>query len=196
MDDRAKWDGKYAAAGEVEAAPPATFLSEEIDGLLPMLPRRPHALDLAAGEGRNSVFLAQQGFRVEAVDISPLGLQRARRRALMQGVDVQLLAVDLSSFAIPVARYDLVANFFFLQRGLFSAMAMALRPGGILIFETYTTRHQLQRTRPMRRAFLLEPGELRKAFPTLETLLYEEKGATARLIAQAPKSQALSRSAV
>jgi tellurite methyltransferase len=192
MDDRAKWDGKYASAGEVDEVSPVSFLSENIGRLISMLRRRPRAMDLAAGEGRNSVFLAQRGFRVEAVDISPVGLQRARRRAVMQGVEVQLLAADLSAFAIPVARYDLVVNFFFLQRSLFPAMARALRPGGILIFETYTTRHQLQQARPMRRAFLLEPGELCNAFPTLETLLYEEKGATARLIARAPELEALS----
>lgn len=152
-----------------------------------MLPAYARVLDLAAGEGRNSVYLAQRGYAVEAVDISWVGLMRARQRAAMAGVHVAAVAADLTAFPIPHERYDLILDFFFLDRRLFPAMVAALRPGGLLIFETYTTHHQqLQRKRCMRREFLLEPSELRHAFPMLETLDYGEEGVIARLLARKP----------
>jgi SAM-dependent methyltransferase len=95
--------------------------------------------------------------------------------------------VDLDHFTVPSGFYELIINFFFLQRNLFDSMAQGLKPGGLLIFETYTTLHQhTNPERKMRPHFLLEPGELEHAFPTLDVLAYREEGETARLLARKP----------
>jgi len=185
MSNRAKWDNKYRTAACDTAMCPPDFLISHADEVLVMLPVRPRVLDLAAGTGRNSIYLAKSGCRVLAVDYAREGLRHCVLQAIREQVDVRAIAVDLHTFLFPVCGYDLVINFFFLQREFFPAMVNALKPGGILMFETYTTRYQaVHRERSMRREYLLEPEELRYAFPGLTPLFYEETATTARLIAQ------------
>jgi SAM-dependent methyltransferase len=187
MDDRSKWDTKYLHASSAEDRLPAVFLENNIDFLEAAAPPGGRALDLAAGEGRNSLFLASHGFNVDAVDFSLQGLRRTRQSAEARSLKVRTVVVDLDHFTVPSNYYDLIINFFFLQRNLFDSMAEGLKPGGLLIFETYTTLHQqLNPERKMRRNFLLEPGELEHAFPMLEVLTYREERETARLLARRP----------
>jgi SAM-dependent methyltransferase len=187
MGDRSRWDTKYLQTCSVNSQSPATFLEDSIDLLEACIPMGSRTLDLAAGEGRNSLFLASRGFRVDAVDFSLEGLRRIRQRAIIRNLTVQTVVADLDYFTVSPCCYDLIINFFFLQRNLFESMADGLRHGGLLIFETYTTLHQqLNPERRMRRNFLLEPGELEHAFPALEVLTYREEGETARLLARKP----------
>jgi SAM-dependent methyltransferase len=188
MGDRSRWDKKYLQPYPVDSQPPASFLEDNIDLIEACIPVGSRTLDLAAGEGRNSLFLASRGFKVDAVDFSLEGLRRIRQRATTSSLKVQTVVVDLDHFTVSPCCYSFIINFFFLQRSLFESMAEGLRPGGLLIFETYTTLHQqLNPERRMRRNFLLEPGELEHAFPTLELLAYREEGETARLLACKPQ---------
>ena len=185
MGNREKWNGKYGDARCKASMHPPEFLISHADEVLPMLPEQPRALDLAAGAGRNSIFLAERGCHVLAVDFALEGLRRCVRRATMRGLHIQAISADLKTFVFPTYRYDLLINFFFLQREIFPAMVNALNPGGLLLFETYTSHYQaVHKGRSMRREYLLEPGELRTSFPGLTTVFYEETTTTDRLIAQ------------
>jgi len=187
MGNRIKWNDKYRNSNRAEAMRPPEFLISHADEVLRIISDHPQVLDLAAGAGRNSVFLAERGCRVLAVDFALEGLRNCMRQAAMRGLQVQAIAADLKTFAFPADRYDLLVNFFFLQREIFPAMINALNPGGILIFETYTSHHQtVHKGRSMRREYLLEPGELQASFPGLITVFHEETAVTDRLIAQKP----------
>lgn len=166
---------------------PAPFLEE----VLPLLTRGP-ALDLAAGAGRESVFLALHGFEVEAVDDDPDILAKAEALAVRNGVRITTAVRDLErrDARLPESRYALVTVFRFLHRPLLPAIARALAPGGRLVYETFR-RGQARFGRPTHPRFLLEDGELRGAFPDLVVERYEEPDPeggpiTARLLARRP----------
>jgi tellurite methyltransferase len=198
---QSEWDAKHRLAAERAAAEPASIVRE----LLPLLPRGP-ALDLACGTGRHALLLAERGQHVVGVDWSSVALNilEARARAAHISVDrmstmeragrrprrgIELLHVDLEQVKLPEQAFYLVLCFQYLQRSLFPQMARALRPGGVLLFETFT-RAQLEfEGGPRNPDHLLETGELREAFPTLRALFYRELRAgqgIASLLAQKP----------
>jgi rhodanese-related sulfurtransferase len=164
---------------------PAPFL-EEVLALIP----RGRAADLAAGSGREAVFLAMHGFEVEAWDASPEALERAAALAARHGTAIATVVCDLEAPEppLPEARYQLVVCFRFLHRPLFPRIERALASGGYLVCETF--RAGQERLGPPRRArFLLESGEFARAFPGLEILRHEEPHPpggplTARLVAR------------
>lgn len=150
------------------------------------------ALDLACGAGRDAVFLAQHGFDVEGWDNAPEALERARDLARRHGVTVRTERRDLERPGLepPARTFDLIVCFRFLHRPLFPWMERALAPGGWLVYETYRVGQE-RFGRPIRPHFLLGRGELALAFPTLETIHYEEREpeagpVTARLLARRP----------
>ena len=138
--------------------------------------------------GRHALWLARRGWSVTLADISPVGLEEARRRARKAGVKLHLRQRDLRKARLPRARYDLVLVFFFLERKLFPALARALKPGGILLYKTYTRpQRKLNTGGPRDPRFLLKENELRRAFPGLQILSYREvvaEKAVAELVAR------------
>jgi tellurite methyltransferase len=151
------------------------------------------ALDLATGEGRNAVFLAQNGFEVDAVDLSEKGLEKARKLAREKGVKVTALLVDLNHYQIEKDRYDLIANFYFLKRRLIPKVRKGLKQGGRVIFETYLLEHRTLATGgPKQAKYFLKPNELLRLFKNFRILFYREgifreggkRKAVASLIAQ------------
>jgi SAM-dependent methyltransferase len=138
--------------------------------------RRPRALDLACGGGRNALYLAELGYVVDAWDVSDVGLaylddERARRAALGRSLSVRTRRVDLEQTPLPTATYDLVLDAHYLERALWASMRTALRPGGLLIINTFlwTPDGALSR-RLSNPAYALQPGELKAAFADLEIL--------------------------
>lgn len=129
--DAEGWNRRYATSDLVWTAEPNRFLVEEVGGLAPG-----RALDLAAGEGRNAVWLARQGWAVTAVDFSDVGLDKARQLAEAAGVDVELVCADATE---PIAgTYDLVVVLYLhlpaAQRRLaHRGAAGAVAPGGTLL---------------------------------------------------------------
>lgn len=183
-NERTAWDKTYSRREYVFGKEPAGFLVEIIDKL-PLGP----ALDIATGEGRNAVFLAKKGFLVEGVDISVVGLRKAKRLAAENGVKIQTVNADLNKYKIRPEHYSVILNFFYLQRSLFPQIKAGLRKGGVVVFETYTTEHlKNPGGSSMEKEYLLEPGELKRAFSDLEILHYSErndgKEAVARLVAR------------
>lgn len=149
---------------------PAPFLER----MLPRLPRG-RALDVAAGNGRESVFLALHGWDVEAMDRAPEALAQAEALAARHGTHIRTTVRDLErrEASLPEARYDVVVCFRFLQRPLFPHIERALKPGGALVYETFRVGQE-RFGRPTQRRFLLSSGELAAAFPSLEVEHYAE----------------------
>lgn len=166
-DDRQRWEERYAAGGRYPDEGPSEFLVAHADLI------RGRVLDVAAGVGRNALFLARRGNTVEAIDISLAGLRVARAAALAEGLRVLPLQADLESFPLPTDRYDAAINIRYLQRSLFEPLQRAVKPGGIILFETFLI-DQLGVGHIKNPAFLLQHGELRDAFSSCELLVYEE----------------------
>ncbi|TAJ98704.1 MAG: class I SAM-dependent methyltransferase [Candidatus Manganitrophaceae bacterium] len=147
---------------------PVPFLVEQLPRL-----RNGRALDLAMGEGRNAVYLAEQGFTVDAVDLSEKAVRKGMALAHGRGVSINGIVADLDHYRIPPDRYDLICCFFFLARPLFSEIAKGLRPGGALVYQSVTTE-ELKINPTFRREWCLEQNELLHAFRDLRILVYHE----------------------
>ncbi len=167
-EDRRKWDSRYGSRPIYDVPGPRAWLVDHSDMLT-----SGRALDIACGTGRNSLFVAQQGYTVDAIDISAEALSRLRKKASMLDVPVNPILADLDTFPLPKSRYDLVMVFYFLSRPLFPAIVDALKPGGVLIYETFNV-HFLDVKPDIDRVYLLEPGELCRSFSELEILDYRE----------------------
>jgi tellurite methyltransferase len=168
--DRVKWDELHAAHHE-EAAPSA-FLEQ----LFKLESWRIHpgkALDIAAGKGRNALFLAEKGFGVEAIDISETGLQEARRRVEEKGLAITFRQADLDKAELSEASYDLILNINFLQRSLIPKMKRALKVGGHIIFDTYLIDQRVI-GHPKNPDYLLGHNELLELFRDFRILDYRE----------------------
>lgn len=121
------------------------------------------ALDIACGNGRNSIFLAEKGFTVDAVDISTVTTdQLAGNHPIINAI-----CTDLDTWNIPPNRYDLIVNIRFLDRRLFPMIQDGLKPGGVLIFESFMDG--------MKDEYCLKPNELIQAFHLFRIVYYEEK---------------------
>lgn len=169
MDERECWEDRYEGQELLHGERASDFLSEHADAL----PASGIALDLAAGEGRNAVFLARRGLEVIALDISFNAMAKLRDRARGESLEVDVAVCDLSQAVIPPSSVDVIINFNYLQRSLADGMTRGLKPGGVLFFETMTVDHL--RNRPdFRREFLLARGELAAMFSSLRLLKYRE----------------------
>jgi SAM-dependent methyltransferase len=168
--DQKRWDKRFGEKEFALGKEPNPFLKKNIH-LLP----RGKALDIATGEGRNAVFLAQHGFEVDAVDISEKGLRKAQGLAREKGVKIKTFAVDLDRFQIERERYDLIANFYFLKRRLIPRIKKGLKKGGRVIFETYILDHRKLGTGgPKQAKYFLKPNELLRFFNNFKILFYRE----------------------
>ncbi len=169
------WDQRYRE-GAHKWRTPDPFLPAAYRKFVARRPGKTgRALDVAGGVGRHALWLARRGWQVTVLDGSRVGLAEARRRAGKAGIKLATRRMDLRSGRLPRGRYDLVLVFFFLERKLFPALVRALKPGGILIYKTYTLAQRKRHTGgPKDPRFLLKKNELRRAFPGLTVLLYRE----------------------
>ncbi len=169
-DDRKRWDAKYRERPFNPDRGPAPFLKRHISLLAPG-----KALDLAAGEGRNAVFLAEHGFEVEAVDVSRVALERARKLAGIKGVKIKTVWSDLKDYRIAPEHFDLIIDFYYLDRRIIHSIKTGLKRGGRVVFETYTTAQKSRGTGgPQDPKYLLKPNELLGLFKGLHVLFYRE----------------------
>ena len=150
---------------------PTRWLVEHVE----LLPSRGDALDVACGAGRNAVWLARRGLTTAAVDRDPAVIADLRQFAEQSDLPLRAQVVDLEQDAWPLgaATYDLIVVVHYLHRPLFPALKAALRPGGLLVYETFT-RAQAARGKPTNPAFLLEPAELRALVAPLDVLCERE----------------------
>jgi len=168
--DQKRWDERFKRKEFALGKEPNPFLKKHIH----FLPKG-KALDIAAGEGRNAVFLAHQGFEVDAMDISEKGLKKAQKLAREQEVKINTFLVDLDQYQIEKERYDLIANFYFLKRRLITRIKQGLKKGGRVIFETYLLEHRTLGTGgPKQAKYFLKPNELLRLFKNFRILFYRE----------------------
>ena len=169
LDDQVRWDRQHRESG-MQA--PSRFLEEIVDNAhWALAPCK--ALDVAAGKGRNALFLAARGFQVTAIDISAVGLEEGRKRARDSSLSVEWRQADLENFQLAGAAYDLVVNINYLQRSLIPQIKSAVRPCGHVIFETYLIDQQA--AGPVKNPdYLLHHNELLEQFRDYRVLLYRE----------------------
>ncbi len=142
------WDDRYSRPDYVFGEAPNAFLAAQAE----RLPSGGRALAVADGEGRNGVWLAEQGLDVLAVDASAVGLAKAQKLAERRGVTLTTQQVDIAEYQWPEDRFDLVAAIFIqfapppLRDRIFAGMIHALAPGGLLLVEGYGPRQLEYRT--------------------------------------------------
>ncbi|HJP35877.1 MAG TPA: methyltransferase domain-containing protein, partial [Gammaproteobacteria bacterium] len=126
--DREKWEKRYREGSYRARTHPTELLAE----WLPRL-RRGRALDVAAGAGRNALFLAQAGYEVDALDISSVALDRLRETAAARGLTVNRIVTDLESEPLPDRNYDLIVMVRYTSADLISRLLPLLSEGGHFI---------------------------------------------------------------
>lgn len=164
--ERAKWDETHRgkSAGE-----PEPFVVE----MIPLLARGGLVLDVAAGRGRNALALARAGMRVVAADFSEVAMHSLAELARAEHLSMWPVVADFDRFAFRDQSFDAIVNVNFLDRALFAHLVRALRPGGILLAETFLI-DQAEIGHPKSPSFLLKHYELRELIAGLEVLRYRE----------------------
>ena len=174
------WDERYRQDGD-QIKEPATFLVEQLDRLPPG-----RALDLAAGSGRNALFLAAHGYPTDAVDASEVAVEKLSALAKKESLPIVTTRAELPDYTIAKNTFAVILNFYFLERKLFRTIKEGLIDGGMLLFETYTLE-QARFGRPCNPEFLLKPNELLHSFSDLHIIYYHERidnsGASPKAIA-------------
>ncbi len=163
--DETKWNKRYTS-GKYPVTPHEAVVNYQ------GLAHKGDALDIAAGNGRNACFLAENGFRVDAVDISSVGLDLIKKRA----PSIDIIHADLDTYRIPENSYDLILNINFLDRRLFPQIIAGLKRTGLLIFQTFMDpRLTNAHFDPEKIDRYLSSNELLHTFISLHVLFYEEK---------------------
>ena len=166
--DRTRWNERYEAGEYAERTWPSALLAAWIDRL-----PRGRALDVACGRGRNAVYLAANGYAVDAVDISGVALARARERVGAEGAGVNWIETDLDHHDVGLGAYDVIVVARFLSRPLIPRLVDALRPGGHVLYDHHYITSAPVRG-PRSRRFRARPNELLERFRALRILSYEE----------------------
>ncbi|MDH5672773.1 MAG: class I SAM-dependent methyltransferase [Myxococcales bacterium] len=151
--DRERWDRRHAEADVPSAS------GGWLEALGDELPQAGRALDVASGRGGLSLWLAQRGLAVSALDVSPVALERLRQAAKALGVAVDARQLDLERDALPDGAFDFIACWHYRQAGLHAALCERLAPGGLLALEQHTVDNLQRHARPGR-DYLAERGEL------------------------------------
>jgi len=162
--DQLKWNRKYTETPALlQPRPPSGMVAKRFS-----LAGGREAVDLACGSGKNAIFLAKQGFHVDAFDISEVALAHLRKQAASLAVTAS--QTDLDTFTPAPGRYDLAVMANYLDRALICRTAEALRIGGLFIVETYMEdpANEKEGSNP---AFLLKKGELLKLFDAAFTVV-------------------------
>ncbi|MDB5860135.1 MAG: Methyltransferase type 11 [Ramlibacter sp.] len=176
-DPKGTWNKRFSADGFLFGLEPNGWLREHADAWQ----TGARVLAVADGEGRNSVWLAARGLRVDAFDISDVGVGKARQLAARQGVDVNFAVADIAQLAWPENVYDGVAAIFFqfaepgLRARIFEGIVRCLKPGGTLVLQGYTPRQLEYRTGgPPFASHMYTQELLRDAFAGLEIVELRE----------------------
>ena len=173
-----RWEARYSAPGYAFGKEPNYFLVR----CKPLLPASGQVLAVADGEGRNSVWLAERGLDVHAIDFSPTAQDKARALAHEHGVNVIFERADVHNWAYPEAAYDVVCEIFAQfstpsERVLkWAGMRKSLKPGGLLIIQGYTPKQLTYGTGgPKQLDQLYTRPMLEKAFAGFQSMVFTEE---------------------
>jgi SAM-dependent methyltransferase len=161
--ERIKWNEKYRK----EHHP--TEVTGVVKRFYHLAPGK-KVLDIAAGNGRNAIFLSRNGFSVDAVDISEIGLAEFAGKY----PNINAICADLDQFEIATDHYDLIVNVKYLNRRLFPYIQEGLKPGGVIIFHTLLESSNIKSAPGHCRNYLLHKNELRHAFLAMRIIYYRE----------------------
>ena len=170
------WDERYSESGFAYGDQPNDFLAAHFTEIPPG-----SVLDLGCGEGRNAVFLAEQGYEVTAVDQSAAGLQKAEQLADRRGVRIATVQADLGQFTLRPNHWAGVVSIFChlppeIRRSLYASLVQGLRPGGVLLLEAYTPAQVGRGTGgPSDPDWMMSLDRLKAELPALEWVVAEEK---------------------
>ncbi|MEM9955141.1 MAG: methyltransferase domain-containing protein [Chloroflexota bacterium] len=193
--DRIRWDDIYTKRNKAFPQPDTLLLDyvPTVDEESEM-----RALDLACGLGQNSIWLAEQGYIVDLMDISRVGLRRARAELTMRNLrSANLLQVDIDKLVLRRSglcdglhdicpeTYDVIAVFRYLRRPLFPIIKEAIKSGGRLIYETFNQQY-LQQVPEFNKEFLLADGELETVFSDWRIVYHDESSHVTQLVAVKP----------
>jgi 2-polyprenyl-3-methyl-5-hydroxy-6-metoxy-1,4-benzoquinol methylase len=165
-----KWDEIYAKQG-CSSLMPASVLAEHTF----LLPETGVALDLACGLGANAFLLAEYGLEVQAWDISAAAIAKVQQLAQEKGLEVAALQVDIQKNSLPENSFDVIVITRFLDRTVCREIMAALKPEGLLFYQTYT-RQKITDSPPHNPDFLLAENELLSLFSPLKVIFYQEHG--------------------
>jgi SAM-dependent methyltransferase len=157
---------------------PSKWLVENLD----VIPRGGMVLDVACGSGRHAIFLAERGWRVHAVDRDAVVLGQVERVGQVGKITTECIDLESGHPTLGDGLYGAVIVFNYLHRPLMPAILRAVRPGGVLIYETFTVG-QAERGRPRNPDFLLRDGELPTLVAPLKVLRAREGDFDGALIA-------------
>ena len=182
--DKDRWNSKYETEVYLFGEKPIPFLANNVH-LLP----KGKVLDIAMGEGRNGVYLATQGFEVLGLDISEKGLEKAHNLAKKNKVTIETKVVDLESFTLEPNSYDVILCTYYMQKDLFKQFQSALKPGGMIVVETYNVDYL--KYVQFSREWALGTNEMLDIFKDLRVIRYQDyddgKEAYSSIIAQKPE---------
>ena len=167
--DRVKWDARYRDSDKVSE--PALVLS----AFQHLLPASGRALDLACGLGGNALLLAARGLEAHAWDISPVAIDRLRHEAVARGLPVATEIRDVTAEPPGPASFDVIVVSRFLDRRLAPSLVGALKPGGLIYYQTFTAERVGERG-PKDPAYRLADNELLSLFSPLRLMVYREEG--------------------
>lgn len=183
LAERERWDRFFSEQTEAPFPAPDPLLLQYTP---PTGSAGKRAIDLACGRGQNGLWLAEQGYRADLLDISRAALTQARAEAGRRGLrTLNFLLTDLDQPAIEPESTDLIAVFRFLKRPLFPVLRAALVPGGRIIYATFHTGY-LQVQPSFNPVFLLEPGELEAQFADWRVLRAVEDEQMSQVVAIKP----------
>lgn len=165
---RNKWDARYRDNDSKSNTVAAVLTHNQ-----QLLPKNGRALDIATGFGGNALFLAKAGLQVDAWDISPVAIAKLKAGAEQQGIVVSAMVRDIIAQPPQEESYDVIVVSRFLKRELCPAISAALKPGGLLFYQTYM-QDKKGDVGPTNPRFLLKDGELPLLFSALEMIIYEE----------------------
>ena len=169
MTIKEKWNERYrTATGE----PRAARVLRENQHLLPNTGR---ALDLACGRGANAILLAQQGLQVEAWDVADVPIAALQDIAHRRHLSIHAVVQDVEQYPPEAQSFDVIVVSYFLDRHICPALVQALKPGGLIFYQTFTQQRVSDRG-PQRAEFRLAPQELLHLFSDLQVLFYREDG--------------------
>lgn len=181
------WDKKYARTNYVYGKAPAKFLAKNYD----FIPQGSKVLDIGMGEGRNAVFLASKGYKVAGIDISSVALKKARMLAREFGVRIEAIHKSVTDYKVPNNSVDAIICFYYVDREVVKMLKRWLKPGGILIFESFNIKQKVVNGLKEDDIYLLGEAELLRLFGDFKILKYEEathrKDFVSSIIVQKPR---------
>jgi|AutmiccommuBRH23_1029490.scaffolds.fasta_scaffold00388_49 2-polyprenyl-3-methyl-5-hydroxy-6-metoxy-1,4-benzoquinol methylase len=159
-----EWDDRYQSSGH-NLASPREFLVESLHHL----PQHGWGLDVAMGEGHNANLLAERGLKVLGIDFSMVALRKAHRIY----PELNLALVNLPAVKLTPHLFDVILNFWFLDRTMFPLYHQLLKPGGFLMIETMRFDPDRDQSH-LRYEYLIQSGELLQSFSGWDFLVYDE----------------------